>query len=378
MMLTFVLFFRHYIEATRNMQNYHRLFWASQERYDKLVNLSSSGGAAGFRTVDVPEGSDTVFEAASALADSNKNGVHKNGETEPAPQVDSGIDIGGDVQANGGLGSSTRSPEQNNNNGGSKHESNSSPGLSRRQRTLKPVTDKSTSKGSVEKSSSSGKDNKEKPSPSGRTATEKTQNGRTIVEKTSANSSTSNSHVFTVPKPPGPRKGARRPLHVDFAVSSKAGTSNGANTSTVTHGVTSSGISASGISESTSRRTQSRLVLHAGILTTSELPFASVSKRGLLQNFSEAKSYSEYSAVYCNPSLTLALISLNERDFESCARLQEELNPVYEPISCREHIVFLSASECGQISYAFFMRRLRFLSARDRLGKQTIPSCFEF
>ena len=251
----FVLFFRHYIEATRNMQNYHRLFWASQERYDKLVNLSSSGGAAGFRTVDVPEGSDTVFEAANALADFNKNGVHKNGETELAPQVDSGIDIGGDVQANGGLGSSTRSSEQN---GGSKHESNSSPGISRRQRTLKPVTDKSTSKGSVEKSSSSRQD---KPSPNSKTSTEKTPNGRTIVEKTNANSSTSNSHVFAVPKPPGPRKGARRQLHVDFAVSSKPGTSTGTTTSTTTHGVTSSGISASGISEAQSRRTQSRLVV---------------------------------------------------------------------------------------------------------------------
>ena len=26
------------------MQNYHRLFMVSQERYDKLVNLASSGG----------------------------------------------------------------------------------------------------------------------------------------------------------------------------------------------------------------------------------------------------------------------------------------------------------------------------------------------
>lgn len=241
------------------MQNYHRLFWASQERYDKLVNLSSSGGAAGFRTVDVPEGSDTVFEAANVLSDFNKNSVHKNGETEPAPQVDSGIDIGGDVLANGGLGSSTKPPEQN---GGSKYESSLSPGLSRRQRTLKPVTDKSSSKGNVEKSSSSRQD---KPSPNSKTSTEKVPNGRTVVEKTSANSSTSTSHVFAVPKPPGPRKGARRQLHVDFAVSSKAGTSNGTNTSTtshgVTHGVTASGISASGISEAPSRRTHSRLVL---------------------------------------------------------------------------------------------------------------------
>ena len=239
------------------MQNYHRLFYASQERYDKLVNLSSSGGAAGFRTVDAPEGSDTVFEAANALAELhlNKNGVHKNGYTEPTPQVDSGIDVG-DIQANGSLGSSTGSPEQN---GGSKLVGNSSPSSSRRQRTLKPVTDK-TSKGNVEKITSNSKD-KDKPSPSGKNGTDKVTGSRTIGEKSNANSSTSNSHVFTVPKPPGPRKGPRRQLHVDFAVSTKAGTSNGTNTSTVTHGVTSSGITASGISEEKSRRSQSRLVL---------------------------------------------------------------------------------------------------------------------
>ena len=28
------------------MQNYHRLFIASQERYDKLNNLAGSGGAS--------------------------------------------------------------------------------------------------------------------------------------------------------------------------------------------------------------------------------------------------------------------------------------------------------------------------------------------
>ena len=261
-MYFFVFVFRHYIEATRNMQNYHRLFWASQERYDKLVNLSSSGGAAGFRNVD-DCGSDTVFEAANALSEFNRNILHKNGETEPVLQVDSGIDIGGEVLANGSLGSSTRSQEQN---GSPKRESSLSPGQSRRQRTLKPVTDKSSSKGNVEKSSSSRQD---KPSLSSKTSTEKVPNGRTIVEKTSTNSSTSTAHVFAVPKPPGPRKGARRPLHVDFAVSSKAGTSNGTNASTtstgvthgVTHGVTSSGISASGISEAPSRRTHSRSVL---------------------------------------------------------------------------------------------------------------------
>ena len=236
------------------MQNYHRLFYASQERYDKLVNLSSSGGAAGLRTVDAPEGSDTVFEAANGLAEFhlNKYGVHNHGDTEPIPQFDSGFD-NGDIQANGSLSSSAEVLEQN---GGSKLGGNLSPGSSRRQRTLKPVTDKS-GKGSIEKTTSVSKD-KDKPSPSGKNGTEKLSNGRTVVEKTNSNSSSSNSHVFAVPKPPGPRKGARRQLHVDFAVGSKTGTSNGS--STATHGVTSSGMSTSGMSDVSSRRTQSRLV----------------------------------------------------------------------------------------------------------------------
>ncbi|KAM7451535.1 Serine/threonine-protein kinase Nek10 [Porites harrisoni] len=243
---------RHYIEATRNMQNYHRLFYASQERYDKLVNLSSSGGAAGFRTVDATEGSDTVFEAANALAELNlnKNGVYKNGETEHTPQVDSGIDVG-DIHANGNLGSSAVNGEQN---GGTKPGGSSSPGSTRRQRTLKPVVDKS-SKGTGEKFTSNTKE-RDKTLQSVKGA-DKASNGRTIVDKTSVNSSTSNSHVFTVPKPPGPRKGPRRQLHVEFASSSKAGTSNGTSTHGVTHGVTPSATSASGLSDISSRRTQS-------------------------------------------------------------------------------------------------------------------------
>lgn len=251
MALTLFFHFRHYIEATRNMQNYHRLFYASQERYDKLVNLSSSGGAAGFRTVDGTEGTDTVFEAANALAELNlsKNGVHKNGETEHTSQVDSGIDVG-DFHANGNLGSSAVNGEQN---GSSKPGGSSSPGSTRRQRTLKPVVDKA-SKGAGEKFTSNSKE-RDKSSQSVK-GTDKASNGRTIVDKTSVNSSTSNSHVFTVPKPPGPRKGPRRQLHVEFAGSSKAGTSNG----TSTGGVTPSATSASGLSDISSRRTQSRFV----------------------------------------------------------------------------------------------------------------------
>ncbi|XP_059145403.1 serine/threonine-protein kinase Nek10-like [Physella acuta] len=41
---------KHFLEANRNMQNYHRLFLASQEGYDKLTNLAGSDGAEGFKT----------------------------------------------------------------------------------------------------------------------------------------------------------------------------------------------------------------------------------------------------------------------------------------------------------------------------------------
>ncbi|CAH1790420.1 unnamed protein product [Owenia fusiformis] len=49
---------RHFNEANKVMQNYHRLFLASQERYDKLINLQSSGGASSIKDGDL---SDNVF-----------------------------------------------------------------------------------------------------------------------------------------------------------------------------------------------------------------------------------------------------------------------------------------------------------------------------
>ena len=229
------------------MQNYHRLFYASQERYDKLMNLSSSGGAAGFRTVDAAEGSDTGFEGVSALAELH---LQKNGDADPMHQVDSGIDLG-DVQSNGSLASHIGSPDQNT---GSKIGGNLSPGSVRRQRTLKPVTDKSC-KGAAERISSGIKE-RERSSSTGKNGTEKASNGRTILERTNSNPSSSYSHVFAVPKPPGPRKGPRKPLHVEFAVGSKAGTSNGIGGGPVT----SPGISPSGISDVSCRRSQSRFV----------------------------------------------------------------------------------------------------------------------
>lgn len=45
--------YRHYFEANQNMQNYHRLFLVSKERYDRLANLAGSGGAAGLKYGEV-------------------------------------------------------------------------------------------------------------------------------------------------------------------------------------------------------------------------------------------------------------------------------------------------------------------------------------
>ncbi|KAJ8024745.1 Serine/threonine-protein kinase Nek10 [Holothuria leucospilota] len=59
---------KHYHEATVNMQNYHRLFLASQERYDRLANLSGSGGAASIKSDSDP--CNDVFDSADELSSS--------------------------------------------------------------------------------------------------------------------------------------------------------------------------------------------------------------------------------------------------------------------------------------------------------------------
>ncbi|XP_077978280.1 serine/threonine-protein kinase Nek10-like [Glandiceps talaboti] len=55
---------RHFHDANHNMQNYHRLFLASQERYDKL--LASSGGASSIRSDS--DMSDSVFETTETVS----------------------------------------------------------------------------------------------------------------------------------------------------------------------------------------------------------------------------------------------------------------------------------------------------------------------
>ncbi|XP_078702991.1 serine/threonine-protein kinase Nek10-like isoform X3 [Branchiostoma floridae x Branchiostoma belcheri] len=88
---------RHFVEANRNMQNYHRLFLASQERYDKLVSLQSSGGASSFKGGgdSGSDLSDSVFAVAAAYAEANKkreNGSSTLADSEKDLSSSSGSD----------------------------------------------------------------------------------------------------------------------------------------------------------------------------------------------------------------------------------------------------------------------------------------------
>ncbi|XP_048237261.1 serine/threonine-protein kinase Nek10-like [Haliotis rufescens] len=79
---------KHFFEANRNMQNYHKLFLASQERYDKLANLSASGGAAGFKD---SESSDGVFldgmeSRKEKVSSSSSSTDHQDTEQETVEQ----------------------------------------------------------------------------------------------------------------------------------------------------------------------------------------------------------------------------------------------------------------------------------------------------
>ena len=235
---------RHYIEANRNMQNYHRLFWASQERYDKLVNLSSSGGAVGLRTV--PDGSDNVFELAEAYAD-----YQRTTETESAPQVDSGIDFNSsdsgcvlDVNSNVN--------EQN----GVKPAITSSPNLSfsrRHKKDLKPVT--------TEKLNASKSRNGDVSYSSNKTPGEKPSLHRSNSETSSLPTKTHGDKAnFAVPKPPVVRKGARRHLALDqLPAVSKPPTSSVPTLTSSAGGTSCAPIPApSAVDLATCRRTQSR------------------------------------------------------------------------------------------------------------------------
>lgn len=63
------------MEANQNMQNYHRLFLVSQERYDRLSNLAGSGGACGFKDSSVSDSTSTDSQFSPSIT-SAEDGIY--------------------------------------------------------------------------------------------------------------------------------------------------------------------------------------------------------------------------------------------------------------------------------------------------------------
>jgi hypothetical protein len=57
------------------MQNYHRLFLLSQERYDRLANLAGSGGASDIKDADIL---DPAFVDIEMLRNSGCNSQYQD------------------------------------------------------------------------------------------------------------------------------------------------------------------------------------------------------------------------------------------------------------------------------------------------------------
>ncbi|KAL5007557.1 hypothetical protein ScPMuIL_016363 [Solemya velum] len=79
---------RHFSEANQNMQNYHRLFLVSQERYDKLANLAGSGGASSLK--DETESGETVFPYPDAYHGPKHGSMSSNGTNQEEELFDRG------------------------------------------------------------------------------------------------------------------------------------------------------------------------------------------------------------------------------------------------------------------------------------------------
>ncbi|XP_064647699.1 serine/threonine-protein kinase Nek10-like isoform X2 [Lineus longissimus] len=84
---------RHYFEANRNMQNYHRLFLVSQERYDKLVNLASSGGGSSMKDGELSD-ADGVFSDVDSTGSRGKRRIHKTSGSSRSDNEDNTNDKG--------------------------------------------------------------------------------------------------------------------------------------------------------------------------------------------------------------------------------------------------------------------------------------------
>lgn len=75
---------KHFMEANQNMQNYHRLFLVSQERYDKLSNLAGSGGACGFKDTSISDSTSTDSQLSPSVNSVEDGGWSSEDESEPS------------------------------------------------------------------------------------------------------------------------------------------------------------------------------------------------------------------------------------------------------------------------------------------------------
>lgn len=258
------------MEATRNMQDYHRLFWASQERYDKLVSLSSSGGAVVFKNGNGTEAFHAALQATEASAS-----MRTNSDADLSSRdVDSGIDVSVLPRSRGSSASEPTGVKSDVANAPDKQEGSSSPGVSRKHSPNSSRRQRRDSSKGGEDTSLNGhsKTSSEKPTQhkanhdkyASKSAGEKSGSGRTSNEKPANNSSpgilgSAQAHAFAVPRPPQQRKGARRPLQLESLPvnkSSAAGPVLGSSSSSVVP--PSPTVTAQAAADFNARRTQSR------------------------------------------------------------------------------------------------------------------------
>ncbi|XP_041365130.1 serine/threonine-protein kinase Nek10-like [Gigantopelta aegis] len=95
---------KHFFEAYRNMQNYHRLFLASQEHYEKLSDLAGSGGASNFKDGDspsdvFPERGDKSSLSADNLNEADDKGWSSDDDSCPSSGSESRGSSAGSVRS---------------------------------------------------------------------------------------------------------------------------------------------------------------------------------------------------------------------------------------------------------------------------------------
>ena len=80
------IYFRHFTKVNQDIQNYHRMYIVSQERYEKLANLQSSGGAQSIKD----EGDTVVQDLVSNNTTRNISTTSSGPETESECNVEGG------------------------------------------------------------------------------------------------------------------------------------------------------------------------------------------------------------------------------------------------------------------------------------------------